>query len=102
MPTGNWVFASWASGTNTNSLSPLAGGEDLAFDMSSNLILQATFVTNPFTAVAGTYNGLFAPVDGATEESSGFLTATLSPAGHGAYSAKLLLDGGSNLLQRHL
>ena len=63
--------------------------------MSSNLILQANFVTNPFPAVAGVYNGLFAPATGVTEDSSGFFTATLPPSGHGTYSAKLLLNGGT-------
>ena len=77
VPIGNWVFANWSSGTNTNSLSPLPNSASLSFLMSSNLILQANFVTNPFTAVAGVYNGLFSPTNGVSEESSGFFTATL-------------------------
>jgi hypothetical protein len=63
--------------------------------MSSNLILQANFVTNPFTAVAGVYNGLFAPTNGVSGESSGFFTAALPANGSGAYSGKLLLGGNS-------
>jgi hypothetical protein len=63
--------------------------------MSTNLILQANFVTNPFTAWAGSYNGLFSPVSGVTEASSGFFTATIPSSSHGAFSARLLLDGGS-------
>jgi hypothetical protein len=94
-PAGNWVFANWAAGTNTNNLGPLPGGASLAFDMSSNLILQASFVTNPFPAVAGVYNGLFSPSNGVSEETSGFLTVTLAAAGHGAYSARMRLNGGS-------
>src|ERR1019366_10394732 len=89
VPIGNWVFASWKSGTNTNSLSALTGGASLAFDMSSNLTLQANFVTNPFTAVAGVYNGLFSPTSGVSQASSGFITATIPASSHGAYSAKL-------------
>ena len=95
VPHGNGLFANWASGTNTNSLTVLTGGVTLAFDMSSNLVLQANFVTNPFPAVGGVYNGLFSPASGITEASSGFLTATLPAAGHGNYSAKVLVDGGT-------
>ncbi|MGP8200734.1 MAG: leucine-rich repeat protein [Limisphaerales bacterium] len=93
-PVGNWVFTNWTmiSETNTNSL---GAQPTLAFLMSTNLILQANFVTNPFTAWAGTYNGLFSPLTGVTEASSGFFTATIPSSSHGAYSAKLLLDGGS-------
>jgi hypothetical protein len=96
VPTGNWVFSNWTSGTNANNLSPiLPKNATLAFLMSSNLILQANFVTNPFSAVAGVYNGLFSPTNGVTEDSSGFFTATIPASSRGVYSAKLLLDGGS-------
>lgn len=98
VPAANYVFATWNSGTNTNNLSLLSDDAAVAFEMSSNLILQATFVTDPFPAVAGVYNGLFSPAAGVSEQSSGFLTATLSATGHGAYSGKLLLAGGSYAL----
>ncbi len=68
-PIGNWVFANWSGGTNSNNLSPLLNTPSLTFIMTSNLALQANFVmTNPFTAVAGIYNGLFSPTNGVTEE----------------------------------
>ncbi len=55
VPSANWVFTNWSSGTNTNSLTTLEPNTAaLPFVMSSNLILQANFVTNPFTALAGT------------------------------------------------
>ena len=60
------------------------------------MVLQANFVTNPFPAVAGVYNGLFYPAGGVTEASSGFIRATLSSNSAGSYSAILLLNGGSN------
>jgi uncharacterized repeat protein (TIGR03803 family) len=94
VPVGNWVFTNWTtmSETNTNILGSLPS---LSFLMSTNLILQANFVTNPFTALAGVYNGLFSPPSGVTEANSGFLTATIPASSRGAYSARLLLDGGS-------
>ena len=95
VPIGNNVFANWNSGTSTNSLTPLTSGATLAFDMYTNLILQAVFITNPFTGLGGVYNGLFSPAGSVTEQCSGFLTATLENKVPGAYSAKLLLDGGS-------
>jgi PKD repeat protein len=93
VPIGNWIFTNWTSGTNTNG--SLGNSASLSFIMTSNLILQANFITNPFTAIAGVYNGLFSPGNGVTAESSGFFTATLPATGRGAYSARLLLDGGS-------
>jgi hypothetical protein len=71
-------------------------GANLIFAMQSNLVLQANFVTNPFLAVAGVYSGLFYPTNGVTEASSGFISAAIASNSTGAYTAKLLLDGGSN------
>jgi hypothetical protein len=94
-PVGNWIFTNWTSGTNASSLTPLAGTDKLTFLMTSNLVLQANFVTNPFSPLAGVYNGLFAPATGVTEASSGYFTATLPASGRGTYSARLVLDGAS-------
>jgi hypothetical protein len=91
----NWLFENWTSGTSAGGLSFLSTNAKLSFVMATNLILQANFVTNPFTAVAGTYNGLFSPLSGITEQSSGFFTATIGSTSTGVYSANLSLDGGS-------
>jgi len=91
-----YLFSNWVSGTNLGELTNATSAPALSFLMSTNLILQANFVTNPFPAVAGTYTGLFAPVGRVTQASSGFLRATLQNNGAGAYSAVLLLDGQSN------
>ena len=66
--------------------------------MYTNMVLQANFVTNPFLAAAGVYNGLFYPAGGVTEASSGFISVAISSMSNSAatFSAKLLLDGGSN------
>ncbi|MGA2749679.1 MAG: Ig-like domain-containing protein [Verrucomicrobiota bacterium] len=69
----------------------------LKFTMATNLVLEANFVTNPFPAIAGSFNGLFYQTNGSpvTEQSSGFVTVTIASTSKGAYTAKLLLDGGS-------
>jgi hypothetical protein len=92
----NYLFTNWTSGANPGPLTNYPGGSNLTFMMYSNMVLQANFVTNPFLAVAGTYNGLFYPANGVTEAGSGFISATITSNSAGAYSAKLLLDGASN------
>jgi len=87
-PLGNWLFANWSSNNVT-----LTNGPALPFTMVTNLVLQATFVTNPFTAVAGTYNGLFYPDSGVTLQSSGFFSAAIPSASRGTYSARVVLEG---------
>jgi len=92
----NYLFTNWTSGANPGPLTNYPGGSNLTFMMYTNMVLQANFVTNPFLAVAGVYSGLFYPVTGVTEASSGFVSATISSNSTGAYSAKLRLNGGSN------
>jgi hypothetical protein len=94
-PGHNWLFSNWVGGT-TLPYPVLSVSSNYTFAMQSNLVLEANFVTNPFLAVAGVYSGLFYPASGVTEASSGFITATIASNSAGAYTAKLLLDGGSN------
>ncbi|MGA2176288.1 MAG: immunoglobulin domain-containing protein [Verrucomicrobiota bacterium] len=94
-PSSGFLFSNWMSGDSPTNLTLLSESPVLNFIMSSNLVLQASFGPNPFTNVAGAYNGLF-PTNftEVTESSSGFITANLT-ASKGAYSARLLLDGGA-------
>lgn len=57
--------------------------------------LHEATAAEKFAAASGTYSGLFYPADGATQASSGFLTATVAQKAAGTFSANLLLDGGS-------
>ena len=66
----------------------------LTFVMQPNLTLQANFATNPFTAIAGAYSGLFHEAAGVLHESSGFLRLSLTDTG--LFSGVLVLDGGTN------
>jgi hypothetical protein len=95
IPSNHWMFSNWVGGISTP-YTVLTNGPTLTFAMQSNLVLQANFVTNPFLAVAGVYNGLFYPTNGVTEASSGFISATIASNSTGAYTAKVLLNGGSN------
>jgi len=75
--------------------------------METNLLVRASFVTNKFLAIDGSYNGLFAPTnhEGQTwvaATNSGFLSLTLTDRGR--FSGRLILGsatysftGGSDL-----
>jgi predicted outer membrane repeat protein len=79
----NWVSAGFVSYS-----------KQLSFTMTTNLAIQANFVPTPFTAVEGTYNGLFfqTNTNGVTEQSAGMLSA-LTIHSLGSYTAQLLLGG---------
>jgi hypothetical protein len=96
VPATNALFQYWARGTVTNG--PLVPGSTnltLQFTMVSNLILQANFLTNPFLAAQGAYNGLFAPTNGPRHHTnSGAITFTLATTG--AFNGKLCLGPDTN------
>ena len=79
------VFSVW-NGQSPFQFSPAR----LSFTMQSNLALQAEVVPNPFSAVAGSYNGLFTEAN-RLQGGSGFFALTLTD--QGAYSAYLLIGG---------
>jgi len=91
----NALFEYWARGTVANgSLVPGFTNLTLHFTMMSNLILQANFLTNPFLAAQGAYNGLFAPTNGPRQHTnSGAITFTLLPTGK--FSGKLHLGANT-------
>ncbi|HEX3718291.1 MAG TPA: hypothetical protein VH595_10015 [Verrucomicrobiae bacterium] len=82
------LFSNWTSvvegGAPTPSASPI-----LRFVMQSNLVLTATFIPNFFPVVTGTYNGLFYPPGGVTEETSGMLY-NLALRDTGSFSGQIL------------
>ena len=73
--------------------------QSIIFLFREGLILTANFIANPFTSLAGTYNGLIRPSptqpppSGSTRNNSteGFFTATVMNTG--AFSGKLTIDG---------
>ncbi|MFM2295160.1 MAG: hypothetical protein RLZZ350_1573, partial [Verrucomicrobiota bacterium] len=88
-PQPDWLLTNWTGGV-TSSVAALT------FTMTTNLIINANFVSNPIVVVAGNYNALFAENSGATVESAGFVSVTLSKSG--AFSAAMQADGRSYAL----
>ena len=82
------VFSNWTSNGVV-----VAGGPAHAFVMASGLVLQANFVTNPFPAVAGNYEGLFYDTNNVAQESSGACNATITS--RGTFTAKLKVGSQS-------
>lgn len=78
VPLAGYVFSNWSGHVSGDSPS-------LSFVMQSNLQVVANFVTNPFSAGKGTYNGLFYEDDQVRLGQSGFFNFTLTDKG--AYSA---------------
>jgi cyclophilin family peptidyl-prolyl cis-trans isomerase len=89
-PARGYLFGGWSGSNNFP-------GATLKFLMQSNWNLTATFVTNLFPYVKGTYNGLFHDMTTVEQFSSGFFTLTVGDVG--GYSGKLLLNGKSHSLK---
>ena len=80
VPTAGFAFSNWmgdVSGT----------APELSFLMGSNLQVIATFVTNPFVACKGSFNGLFYETNEVRLGSSGAFTLALTDKG--AYTTSL-------------
>ena len=87
-PAKNWLFRNW-----TGADSVVSSSATLRFIMENGATFQANFVTNQFSRMVGTYNGLFySDSIGATEETAGMI-ADLTVGAKGAYTGKLLLAG---------
>jgi hypothetical protein len=86
VPKPGFLFANWSG--SLSSTNP-----KLPFLMQSNMVLQASFVPNPFVPQQGAFNGLFYDTNGPVPQSSGFFTLTMAQSG--AFSVKIQLGGGS-------
>jgi|GEM_PF-1273522 len=86
-PAANCLFKEWVVGgiTNTNS------SATLSFTMSSNLVVDALFVTNPAYFLQGNYAGVIVHDAAIGAQTSGFFTMSVKSTG--AFSSKLQFGG---------
>jgi hypothetical protein len=83
------VFSNWTGSVVTNK-------NPLTFTMAAGTILEANFVTNPFLATKGTYNGLFSATNGqVTEQTAGMLKGLMIGT-KGTYGGTLLIGGAGH------
>jgi len=77
-PKPNCLFVNWTGGA-TPAYTVLGSNLLLGFQMQSNLVLQANFMTNLFLAAVGSYHGLFAPMgEPRAQTNSGSFILTLA------------------------
>ena len=98
-PKPGYVFDGWTTANSTNTGITAARQQlpSLTFIMQSGLTLTANYIVNPFTAIAGTYNGLVhasstSPTQ-AGMATEGLFTATVQSTG--SFSGSLTLEGQS-------
>ena len=86
-PNAGYIFVNW-----TENGGVVSGSASYTFKLLSDRNLVANFIPNPFPAVSGTYNGLFADeTSGVSQQSCGCFTITV--AAKGAYSGSLRMGG---------
>ena len=94
IPSKNWLFSNWMGGAS-QPYTVLSAKPVYTFKMQSNLVLQASFVTNMFLAAQGVYNGLFAAANVPRDQTnSGYFGFSL--ATNGTASGKFVFAAESN------
>jgi hypothetical protein len=93
VPGTNWLLTNWTYSIDGGAPNTLLATNILKFNflMESNLAIRANFITNPYLANAGLYNGLFAETNGLRRQSAGFTTIKVTPKL--AFSSKFYVDG---------
>jgi len=86
-PGHGWIFSNWIGGTSPPYTAVRSTSPSYTFVMQSNLVLEANFIPNPFSAVAGTYHGLFYNTDAVVPSSAGSFSAQV--ASNGSFTATL-------------
>src|SRR5204863_7131798 len=79
------LFAGWSG--DINGTQP-----KITFTLLSNMVLNARFVTNPFTGLKGSYNGLFYDTNGVNIDSAGAVGIVVNQKG--GFSGRLTMAGG--------
>jgi hypothetical protein len=86
-PSQGWVFKDWT----TSGVAPgsVTSSPVLKFTLLTNTVVTANFVPNPFSPLAGIYNGLFYDTNAAASNTAGFFTLTLRASG--TFSGRLMM-----------
>lgn len=84
-PGANYILSNWSGDVS-------AASRTLSFVVEPEMAIQANFVTNPFPAVAGNYEGLYAENDSVRRDSSGLLLAAVDKSG--GISVRVFNAGG--------
>jgi hypothetical protein len=91
-PKSGNLFSNWVGGT-AEPYSVLSSSANYTFTMQDGLVLEANFVSNPFTPEEGTFSGLYLDTNNVTEASSGFFTLKLMASG--AFTGKIMTSGST-------
>ena len=73
-PAANYILSNWSGDVS-------AASRTLSFVIQPEMAIQANFVTNPFPAGAGNYEGLYSENDSVRHDTSGLLLVSLDKSG---------------------
>ncbi len=82
------LFAGWSGSINTTQ-------PNISFALSSNMVLNARFVTNPFIALKGSFNGLFFDTNKVTMDSAGSVNFSVDQ--QGGFSGHLGMNAAASV-----
>ncbi len=91
----DYILTNWTA-VWEGQLSPVVlqtNNTSCTFEMKSNMIVKANFITNPFLRFGGIYNGLFSEAANLRFKSAGFALIKVSPKL--AISGKIFVDGNA-------
>ncbi|MGZ4972366.1 MAG: InlB B-repeat-containing protein [Limisphaerales bacterium] len=88
IPNPGNLFAGWSGSINTTQ-------PNISFTLSSNMVLNARFVTNPFIALKGNFTGLFYDTNNITMDSAGSVSFLVDP--NGGFSGHLGMNTASSV-----
>jgi hypothetical protein len=90
-PAAGNLFWGWSMTSGTNISAFITNSQTLTFVWQPGLVLQASFIVNPFIPLKGNFAGLFFQTNEVLFQSSGYFTETLE--NQGTFSGKIILAG---------
>lgn len=90
-PTRGDFFVNWTGSITTNK-------NPLVLTPRTSIALQANFISNPFVALKGTYDGLFTNTNGVVSVATAGMLKQLTVQDTGSFSGTLLVGGASHAI----